>query len=72
MGDPSVVWPVDYNEAEECLYCDTCGALITDYENDLFHFSGVFEGQQNNHIHVCAQCVKDYSIPMINFDELIT
>ena len=40
----------------DSLPCDVCGKAITDYEGDLYHFSGMLNDKSCNHIHVCKKC----------------
>jgi len=58
---------------EEELICDHCEKVITDYKDDLFHFSGNINGELNMHIHLCKKCTGYYasSHPIfINFDSI--
>ena len=50
-------------------YCLICGFKFKDNLSNAVHFSGIFKGAQDNHIHICIKCSK--SLPVINFDELI-
>lgn len=52
----------------ESLDCDVCGAKITDFEDDLFHYSGVLKGRESGHIHLCSKCNADLSPPFFDFD----
>lgn len=53
------------------LLCDSCNAKITDYSDDLFHHTGIFKGQINGHIHLCAKCQDEISPPIFNFDDAL-
>ena len=58
-----------YADSEDFI-CDVCNSKITNFESDLFHFSGILHGKFNGHLHLCAKC-KDEIMPQIfNFDEL--
>lgn len=50
------------------LYCDICLTDIIDYKNDLWHFTGVFSGKKDGHIHLCSKCVEKIKPPMFDFD----
>ena len=52
----------------ETLDCDVCGAKIADFENDLFHYSGILYGKQSTHIHLCAKCESELTPPFFDFD----
>ena len=52
----------------ETLDCDVCGAKIADFENDLFHYSGILYGKQSTHIHLCARCESELTPPFFDFD----
>lgn len=52
----------------ETLNCDVCGAKIADFENDLFHYSGILYGKQSTHIHLCAKCESELTPPFFDFD----
>lgn len=57
-----------YADSEDFI-CDVCNSKITNFESDLFHFSGILHGKFNGHLHLCAKC-KDEIMPQIfNFDE---
>jgi hypothetical protein len=51
------------------IKCDICGVVITDYENDLYHHTGVINGVLNKHAHLCKDCHKPFMV--IDFDSLI-
>lgn len=55
----------------ETLYCDICDAKITDFENDLYHFSGRLRNKSSGHIHLCAKCKEDLNLPLFDFDEAL-
>ena len=55
----------------ETLDCDVCGSKISDFENDLFHYSGTLRRKDSGHIHLCAKCNSDLSPPFFDFDEAI-
>lgn len=55
----------------ETLYCDICDAKITDFENDLYHFSGRLKNKSSGHIHLCAKCKEDLNLPLFDFDEAL-
>ena len=55
----------------ETLDCDVCGAKITDFENDLFHFSGKLKNKISGHIHLCAKCKGSLNPTLFDFDEAL-
>ena len=55
----------------ETLDCDVCNAKITDFENDLFHFSGKLKNKISGHIHLCAKCKEYLKPPIFDFDEAL-
>jgi len=45
--------------------CDSCGCDYSgDDINDLYHVSGVLNGDNNNHIHLCGDCMEKYDFPL--------
>lgn len=52
----------------ETLNCDVCDAKITDFESDLFHYSGTLRGRESRHIHLCSMCKAQLNPPFFNFD----
>jgi len=36
--------------------CDTCGTMITDCNNNLYHVTGILNDEINKHIHLCGNC----------------
>ena len=50
------------------LNCDVCYAKITDFERDLFHYSGILKGRESKHIHLCSGCKTELSLPLFDFD----
>ena len=57
---------------DEFIACDSCGKLITDFDNDLFHLTANVDGVINPHTHVCGKCYNalNVSIPIIKTDVL--
>ncbi|RLA58571.1 MAG: hypothetical protein DRQ78_11765 [Epsilonproteobacteria bacterium] len=58
---------------EEELKCDHCEKVITDYENDLRHFSGCINKKISMHIHLCQDCTGRYASAhpiFIDFDSI--
>lgn len=55
----------------ETLDCDVCAAKITNFENDLFHFSGKLKNKISGHIHLCAKCKEDLKPSFFDFDEAL-
>lgn len=53
---------------EEDIVCDICGVLISDYEHDLFHHTGIVNGELNPHIHSCRKCYDRFIKSTLNFD----
>lgn len=56
------------NDLNVDFHCDLCNNVITDFENDLFHHTGVINGIFNSHIHLCANCQNRTNPPVFNFD----
>ena len=52
---------------EEFLECDCCKKAIFDFEDDLFHVTGIIDGKLNKHTHLCYYCFQNNvnSIPVI-------
>lgn len=55
----------------ENLQCDLCDQEFPVPE--IFHFSGILQGQASGHVHVCAGCVQKFELgrAMIDFDRLL-
>jgi hypothetical protein len=51
------------------IKCDICGVVISDYENDLYHHTGVINGVLNKHAHLCQDCHKPFMV--VDFDALM-
>lgn len=59
-------------DEEDFLTCNSCKKDIFDFEEDLFHSSGIINGAENRHIHLCLRCFDHFSfkIPiLINYDK---
>ena len=54
------------NELNLC--CDLCKSIITDFDNDLFHHTGIINGRFNDHIHLCGGCEREIRPPHFDFD----
>lgn len=51
---------------ENSLICDCCGKIITDYVDDLFHFSQKRQdGTIDGHRHACLRCFEELDIPFV-------
>jgi len=63
----------DADDQPECdaFTCDLCGIEITDFDGDLFHHTGILNGEVNGHVHVCAACNSRNVLPNINFDQIL-
>ena len=55
-------------ENNDTLCCDSCFVEITDFKNDLFHHTGIINGEFNDHIHLCSNCQNRFNPPVFNFD----
>lgn len=52
----------------EAINCDVCDKKITDFDSDLFHYSGTLRGRESGHIHLCSRCKAELSPPFFDFD----
>lgn len=52
----------------ESINCDVCEAKITDFRDDLFHYSGTLRGRESRHIHLCSRCKTELGLPLFDFD----
>ena len=50
------------------LNCDVCYEKITDFDSDLFHYSGTIRGRVSGHIHLCSKCKAKLGLPLFDFD----
>jgi len=68
-----VISAVEDMSNSEYPHCDFCEHEFEKEDiNDLFHFSGVFRGKNNGHIHSCGECVEKYDLNTeFSFDERI-
>jgi len=57
--------------ADEFLECDCCKKAIDDFDFDLFHLTGVLDGELNKHIHLCLVCFEKtgHTIPIIKTEK---
>ena len=53
----------------KAINCDVCDKKITDFDSDLFHYSGTLRGRESGHIHLCSRCKTELNPPFFNFDE---
>jgi hypothetical protein len=53
---------------KEIILCTICTAPITDFDNDLYHHTGILHGEVNKHVHLCSSCQKAINPPCCNFD----
>lgn len=56
------------NDSNVDFHCDLCNNAITDFNNDIYHHTGIINGKFNDHIHLCANCQNCINPPVFNFD----
>lgn len=55
----------------DLLHCSLCEDTV--YSGKIMHYSGILNGKQSGHIHVCPKCISKYGIQTtFNFDDLIS